>query len=143
MNGVEAPPPVGAGWVFCDKDANRAEEVARKYIGAYWQSALKHYNFGGEHFAKTKGYEFYGKMADALNDGVDGITDFFLNLQVWGTPDQCFEKVMDIRSKVGCDSFTGVFSYGGMPYEESEKSMRLFAAEVAPRLQQLGEKAVA
>jgi len=143
VNGVDAPSPVGAGWVFCDKDASRAEEVARKYIGAYWQSALKHYNFGGEHFAKTKGYEFYGKMAEALSDGVDGITDFFLNLQVWGTPDQCFEKVMDIRSKVGCDSFTGVFSYGGMPYEESEKSMRLFAADVAPRLQQLGEKAVA
>ena len=144
VNGTEAPPPVGAGWVFCDRDAGRAEEMARRYIGAYWQSALKHYEFGGDHFAKTKGYEFYGKMAESLGGaGVDGITDFFLNLQVWGTPDQCFEKVLDIRSKVGCDSFTGVFSYGGMPYEESERSMRLFASEVAPQLQRLGEKAVA
>ena len=144
VNGTEAPPPVGAGWVFCDKDAGRAEEMARRYIGAYWQSALKHYEFGGDHFAKTKGYEFYGKMAESLGGvGVDCITDFFLNLQVWGTPDQCMEKVLDIRSKVGCDSFTGVFSYGGMPYEESEQSMRLFASEVAPQLQRLGEKAVA
>ena len=144
VNGTEAPPPVGAGWVFCDKDAGRAEEMARRYIGAYWQSALKHYEFGGDHFAKTKGYEFYGKMAENLGGAdVDGVTDFFLNLQVWGTPDQCFKKVLDIRSKVGCDSFTGVFSYGGMPYEESEQSMRLFASEVAPQLQRLGEKAVA
>ena len=144
VNGTEAPPPVGAGWVFCDADAGRAEEMACTYIGAYWRSALKHYNFGGEHFAKTKGYEFYGKMADALSsNGVDGITDFFLNLQVWGTPEQCFEKILDIREKIGCDSYTGVFSYGGMPYEESERSMRLFAEEVAPQLQRLGERAVA
>ena len=86
---------------------------------------------------------FYGKMSEALSDGVDGITDFFLNLQVWGTPERCFDKVIDIRSKIGCDSFTGVFSYGGMPYEESEQSMRLFASEVVPQLQGLGAKAVA
>ncbi len=58
-------------------------------------------------------------------------------------PEQCFEKIMDIRSRVGCDVFTGVFSYGGVPYEESERSLRLFASEVLPRLQQLGERAVA
>ena len=116
--------------------------MARRYIGAYWQSAMKHYNFGGDHFAKTKGYEYYGKMSEAMGS-VEGVTDFFLNLQVWGTPAQCFEKVLEIRSKIGCDAFTGVFSYGGMPYEGSEQSMRLFAAEVMPRLQQLDQKAVA
>ena len=142
VNGAEAPAPIAGGWVFCDKDAGRAEEMARRYIGAYWQSAMKHYNFGGGHFAKTKGYEFYGKMSEAMGS-VEGVTDFFLNLQVWGTPDQCFERVLEIRSKIGCDAFTGVFSYGGMPYEDSEQSMRLFAAEVMPRMQQLGQKAVA
>ena len=81
-------------------------------------------------------------MAEAMGS-VEGVTEFFLNLQVWGTPEQCFDKVLEIRSKIGCDAFTGVFSYGAMPYEDSERSLRLFAAEVMPRLQQLGHKAVA
>jgi alkanesulfonate monooxygenase SsuD/methylene tetrahydromethanopterin reductase-like flavin-dependent oxidoreductase (luciferase family) len=136
--GVEAPPTVAAGWVFCDKDKKRAEEMARKYIGGYWESAMKHYNFGGEHFGKTKGYEYYGKMTEQVkNAGVEATTDFFLNLQVWGTPEQCFDKIMDIRSKVGCSDFTGVFCYGGMPFDEAERNIRLFASEVMPRLQSL------
>lgn len=138
MHGVPAPSPVAAGWVFCDKDASRAKDMAYKYIGAYWKSAMLHYNFGGEHFGKTKDYEFYAKMAEQLGKGgSEASTEFFLNLQVWGTPDQCFEKVMDIRSRVGCHAFTGVFSYGGMPYDESERSLRLFASDVMPRLQNL------
>jgi hypothetical protein len=69
--------------------------------------------------------------------GFEGSTDFFLNLQVWGTPDQCMEKVMTIRSKIGCNTFTGVFCYGGMPYDEAERNIRLFASDVMPRLQNL------
>lgn len=33
LNGREAPPPAVAGWVFCDADAGRAGERARRYIG--------------------------------------------------------------------------------------------------------------
>ena len=32
VNGAEAPAPIAGGWVFCDKDAGRAEEMARRYI---------------------------------------------------------------------------------------------------------------
>ena len=69
--------------------------------------------------------------------GFETTTDFFLNLQVWGTPEQCFEKIMDIRSKVGCSDFTGVFCYGGMPFDEAERNIRTFASDVMPRLQNL------
>jgi alkanesulfonate monooxygenase SsuD/methylene tetrahydromethanopterin reductase-like flavin-dependent oxidoreductase (luciferase family) len=144
IHGVDAPPTIAGGWVFCDRDEKRAREMARLYIGNYWKSAVKHYNFTGEHFAKTKGYEYYGKMAEQVSKaGIDGVTDFFLNLQVWGTPEQCVEKVYDIQSKVGCDAFTGVFCYGGMPYDEAERNIRLFASEVMPRLQQVDQRAVA
>ena len=77
-------------------------------------------------------------MSDMVHKyGVDGVTDFFLNLQVWGTPAQCVEKILDIRSRVGCETFVGVFSYAGMPYADAERSLRLFAAEVMPELQRL------
>jgi hypothetical protein len=30
----------------------------------------------------------------------------------------------------------GMFSYAGMPYEDAEQNLRLFASDVAPRLKQ-------
>jgi len=135
VNGADAPPPIAAGWVYCDADAGRAEERARRWINGYWESAMRHYEFGGEHFGKTKGYEYYAAIAQM--PPTPEMDDFFLNLQVWGTPEQCYEKVMTIRQKVGQEHFVGVYSYAGMPYDEAESSLRLFAREVVPELQRV------
>jgi alkanesulfonate monooxygenase SsuD/methylene tetrahydromethanopterin reductase-like flavin-dependent oxidoreductase (luciferase family) len=135
VNGAEPPAPVCAGWVFCDPDAGRAEEQARHFIGGYYRSVLEHYEFADAHLAHTKGYEYYGKMAEKIAVyGDERITDFFVDLQVWGTPEQCYEKVLAIRERMGNDTFVGVFSYAGMPFEEAERNQRLFAAEVLPEL---------
>src|SRR5881296_4033231 len=138
VNGVDAPPPVSAGWTFCDASAERAEQMARRYIGGYYQTVLDHYQFQGDHLARTKGYEYYGKMAEKIAQyGIDTVVDYFMNLQVWGTPEQCYEKILDIRGRVGNDTFVGVFSYAGMDYGEAERNMRLFARTVMPQLQKL------
>jgi alkanesulfonate monooxygenase SsuD/methylene tetrahydromethanopterin reductase-like flavin-dependent oxidoreductase (luciferase family) len=135
LNGGEAPPTIAAGWTFVDEDAGRAREMAERYIGGYWQTVLRHYELSGDHLGKTKGYEYYGKMSEMVNKyGPQGVTDFFLSLQVWGTPQQCIDKILDIRARVGCDTYVGVFSYAGMPYEEAERSQRLFARTVMPEL---------
>jgi alkanesulfonate monooxygenase SsuD/methylene tetrahydromethanopterin reductase-like flavin-dependent oxidoreductase (luciferase family) len=76
--------------------------------------------------------------------GKDASVDYFLNLQVWGTPEMCFDKINEIRKRVNADHFTGVFSYAGMPIEDAEKSLRLFASDVMPELKKLnGVKAEA
>ena len=138
INGAEAPAPVCAGWTFCDPSAERARDMARRYIGGYFKSVLDHYNFGSDHLATTKGYEYYGKMADKIHTyGADSVTDFFVDLQISGTPEQCYEQILDVRRRVGNEHFVGVFSYAGMPYDEAERNMRLFAKEVMPQLQKL------
>ena len=142
VNGVDAPPPVSAGWTFCDESAERAEEMARRYIGGYYQTVLDHYQFQGDHLARTKGYEYYGKMAEKIAQyGTDTVVDYFMNLQVWGTPAQCYDKILDIHARTGNTRFVGVFSYAGMPYADAERNMRLFAREVMPALQKLGADA--
>jgi alkanesulfonate monooxygenase SsuD/methylene tetrahydromethanopterin reductase-like flavin-dependent oxidoreductase (luciferase family) len=138
VNGTDAPAPICAGWTFCDESHDRAEAMARRYIGGYYQTVLDHYNFQGDHLAKTKGYEYYGKMAEKIATyGTDKVIDFFMNLQVWGTPEECFVKIVDVRRRVGNETFVGVFSYAGMPYDEAERNMRLFARDVMPALQRL------
>jgi alkanesulfonate monooxygenase SsuD/methylene tetrahydromethanopterin reductase-like flavin-dependent oxidoreductase (luciferase family) len=138
VNGAEPLPTTCAGWVFCDRDAARARELAVRYIGGYWNSVLRHYELAGDHLANTKGYEYYARMSEiARQSGTDALTEFFLNLQVWGTPEACIERIVDIRTRVGCDTFVACFSYAGMPLEEAERNMRLFAREVLPTLQRL------
>ena len=136
VNGVGAPPPISAGWTFCDPSADRAEAMARRYIGGYYQTVLDHYQFQGDHLAHTKGYEYYGKMAEKIHQyGTDTVIDYFMNLQVWGTPEQCYEKILDIHARTGNSHYVGVFGYAGMPFADAEQNMRLFAQEVMPALQ--------
>ncbi len=100
VNGKEAPPPISAGWVFSDEDKDRAAEMAVKYIGGYWESVLEHYQFAGDHLKTMKGYEYYGKFAETIQKyGPDSATEFFMNLQVWGTPEMCYERIVDISDR--------------------------------------------
>jgi len=138
VNAAEPPAPISAGWTFCDPSPARAREMARRYIGGYFETVLAHYHFEADHLAKTAGYEYYGKMADKIATyGTDKVIDFFVDLQVWGTPEQCYDKILDIRRRVGNEHYVGVFSFAGMPPDEAERNMRLFAAEVMPALARL------
>ena len=137
VNGTDAPPPICAGWTFCDENADRAQELAYKYIGGYWKTVVKHYELIGDHLTKMKGYESYAEhAADGVSapGGVDAMTEFFVNLQVWGTPEQCYEKILEVQKRTGAEAYTAVFSYAGMPYDIAEANMRLFATEVMPEL---------
>jgi alkanesulfonate monooxygenase SsuD/methylene tetrahydromethanopterin reductase-like flavin-dependent oxidoreductase (luciferase family) len=142
---AEAPAPINAGWVICDEDEGRAREMAVRHIGAYWHSVVRHYELQGTHLQTMKGYEAYAPMQQAINQpgGVDSMVEFFLGLQIWGTPQQCFEKVTACTDRCGADTFTGVFSYGDMPFDDAEKSMRLFAREVMPALKTYQRQRVA
>ena len=136
VNGTDAPPPIVAGWVVCDESADRAEEMARKYIAGYWQTVVRHYELIGDHLTTMKGYEAYKAMQEKTSapGGLDEMIEFFLDLQVWGTPDQCYEKIVNMQERTGAEAFTGVFSYAAMPYDIAEHSLRLFASDVMPLL---------
>src|SRR5262245_30637406 len=138
VNSTDAPPPISAGWIYCDEDADRARERARRWIGGYYDTVLDHYQFAGDHLARTKGYEYYGKMSEKIQQyGTDTVIYYFVNLQVFGTPEQCYEKILDIHARTGNSHYVGVFSYAGMPHDEAEANLRLFAREVMPELQKL------
>jgi alkanesulfonate monooxygenase SsuD/methylene tetrahydromethanopterin reductase-like flavin-dependent oxidoreductase (luciferase family) len=77
-------------------------------------------------------------MAEKIQQyGTDTVVDYFVNLQVWGTPEQCYEKILDIHARTGNSHYVGVFGYAGMPYDEAERNLRFFAKEVMPALQKL------
>jgi alkanesulfonate monooxygenase SsuD/methylene tetrahydromethanopterin reductase-like flavin-dependent oxidoreductase (luciferase family) len=137
--GEEPPPPMCAGWTFVDESADRAETIGRTYLGKYWDSVVRHYEFDRDHLMNTPVYEFHGEMYHRLStpEGRAKMEDFFVDLQVWGTPEQVYERIVTIQDNTHADSFMGVFSYGGMPASDASGSAELFAREVLPEVERL------
>jgi alkanesulfonate monooxygenase SsuD/methylene tetrahydromethanopterin reductase-like flavin-dependent oxidoreductase (luciferase family) len=135
-NGTTPPPkPIMAGFFVVDSDAGRARERAQRYIGRYYQTVMKHYEMTAGHFGGIKGYEFYSNVTKYINrHGADGAVDSFVNLMPWGTPDEVLKKLETIRGMIDMNGVLCHFSYAGMPWDEAEQNMRLFAAEVLPEL---------
>ena len=127
-----------AGWTFVDESADRAREMARKYIAGYFRSVLKHYEFASPHMKTTKGYEYYGKITDKIAEvGEEQFVEFFMSLQVYGTPQECLDRILSVRERLSSESFIGVFSYTGMPHDEAVRNVQLFVKEIMPELKAL------
>jgi alkanesulfonate monooxygenase SsuD/methylene tetrahydromethanopterin reductase-like flavin-dependent oxidoreductase (luciferase family) len=125
-------------WVYCAGTDAEAEAGARQYLAEYADSALRHYQLLGEHLQGLKGYEYYAQMAKvraaARSEGED-VASIYLQNNIWGSPKSCLEKLRALSDMMGADEFVAVFSYGAMPVEKAEASMRLFAREVLPATQ--------
>jgi len=69
-----------------------------------------------------------------MPEGVDTAGIYLAN-NIWGSPKTCLEKLKNVNDMMGADEFVAVFSYGSMPVQKAEKSMRLFAEKVLPATQ--------
>ena len=133
-------PPIILTNVSCAESRDEARERALKYLSRKWDSIDTHYHFSDGHLASVKGYEFYGKMAKTYAKMKDEsfrrqATDFYVKIQVVGTPDDCLQQLAELRRLTGLDHLVTEFGYGGMPHEDAELNMRLFADRVVPTLQ--------
>jgi alkanesulfonate monooxygenase SsuD/methylene tetrahydromethanopterin reductase-like flavin-dependent oxidoreductase (luciferase family) len=133
-------PPVILTNVSCAETRGEAQERAFKYLGAKWDSIDTHYNFADGHLANVKGYEAYGKVGKTYAKMKDEnfrqkATDFYVSIQITGTPDDCLQKIEDLHRLTGVGHLVTEFSFGGLPHAQAETSMRLFADRVLPTLQ--------
>ena len=133
-------PPVILTNVSCAESRDEAHERALQYLGAKWDSIDNHYNFSDGHLANVKGYESYGKTAKTYAKMKDPevrkkMTDFYVSIQIVGTPDDCMQQMGELQKLTGSDHMVCDFAYGGMPHHESELNMRLFAKDAMPTLQ--------
>jgi alkanesulfonate monooxygenase SsuD/methylene tetrahydromethanopterin reductase-like flavin-dependent oxidoreductase (luciferase family) len=138
--GHQPTPPVILTNVSCAPTRAEAQERAAQYLGAKWDSIDAHYNFSDGHLANVKGYESYGKMAKTyakLKDPVarSKMNDFYVSIQIVGTPDDCIQKLGELQRLTGTDHVVCDFSYGRMPPHQAELNMRIFAERVMPVLQ--------
>ena len=135
FHGTTAPPVMTVDLGCCDENKDRAAENSHKYVGRYFDSFAQHYEIFGEHLQNSKGYANYSGAGEALKTvGVEAMTQAFIDSNCWGTPQQILEKYEQRRAIIGDMQVAMTFSFSGMTYEEVEKSMTLYAKEVAPEL---------
>jgi alkanesulfonate monooxygenase SsuD/methylene tetrahydromethanopterin reductase-like flavin-dependent oxidoreductase (luciferase family) len=129
------PTPTITEFMFCDESADRAEEMAYRYIGGYYGTVLKHYEFAEAPHAGVTGYEFYTHITKYIErHGKAGAAEDFVKLMPYGTPAQVLEKIEVIKDKIGMAGFFPNFVYAGMNYAEGRRNMNLFADKVMPEL---------
>ncbi len=133
-------PPLILTNVSVAESRDEAVERGEQYLGAKWDSIDDHYKFSDGHLATVKGYESYGKMAKTYSKMKDPavrkkMTEFYVSIQIVGTPDDCIQQMAELQQLTGTDHMVCDFSYGGMPHEQGELNMRMFATEVMPVLQ--------
>ena len=136
--GQPAPPISLNVNVYCHEDADTARERARRYIGAFFASNVRHYEMAGDHFAQTAGYERYAELAQGLREvGLENAAAAFADAALAGTPAQIIEQIEGIGEVLGSFELIVLPSFGGMPYEQAERSLELFAADVMPAVRKL------
>jgi alkanesulfonate monooxygenase SsuD/methylene tetrahydromethanopterin reductase-like flavin-dependent oxidoreductase (luciferase family) len=133
-------PPIISTNVSVAESRAEAHERAVQYLARKFDSIDRHYKFSDGHLASVKGYEFYGGMAKTYSKMQDAgyrqkATEFYVKIQVVGTPDDCLQQIRELQRLTGLDHLVIEFGYGGMPHEEAQLNMRLFADRVMPVLQ--------
>jgi alkanesulfonate monooxygenase SsuD/methylene tetrahydromethanopterin reductase-like flavin-dependent oxidoreductase (luciferase family) len=133
-------PPIILMNISVAESRAEAQERAQTYLSRKWDSIDDHYHFSDGHLASVKGYEFYGNMAKTYSKLKDAsyrkkATEFYVKIQVVGTPDDCIQQLAELQRLTGLDHLVTEFGYGCMPHEEAELNMRLFAERVMPVLQ--------
>src|SRR6266404_918159 len=133
-------PPIILTNVSVAESRAEAHERAVKYLSRKFDSIDTHYRFSDGHLGSVKGYESYGATAKTYAKMKDAnfrqkAADFYVKIQVVGTPDECLQQLAELRRLTGLDHLVTEFAFGGMPHHEAELNMRLFADRVMPVLQ--------
>lgn len=136
--GREPLSPVLTDVTVIHEDEEEAKRLAYEHLGNHYVAVTDHYEFAGDHFKNIRGYEGYQVGADLIKSaGMEESQKTYIEAQNYGTPKQVIEKYRERRELVGDFNALLVFSYGGMPFDAAQHSLKLFADKVMPELRKM------
>ena len=135
LNGEEATKPILCVFVGVHRDPAEAQRIRDVHLQRYARSTVEHYEFGNVAFAEIEGYEYYAGLARNIEKhGLDAFNGFLADLQVWGTPDQVVERLLDYVGRTDAGAVLATLSFGAMTPGEAAANFDLYAREVLPAL---------
>ena len=125
--------------VSCFDTEEEAWETIRKHTIEAQISIARHYQWQQvDRLRQTKGYEQYAQFGELLNrKSSDEVGEHNARPQAWGTPEQVLAKLEHVQGMTSAEELILNFRFGAMPAATAERSMRLFAKEVLPKLQKM------
>ena len=116
------------------KDPAQVERMRDVYLQRWARSTVEHYEFDNVGFAEIEGYEYYAGLANNIaKHGIDKFNGFLADLQVWGTPEQVTEKLLDYVKRTDAGGLVVPLCFGGMPADEAQRELRALRRRGAPR----------
>jgi alkanesulfonate monooxygenase SsuD/methylene tetrahydromethanopterin reductase-like flavin-dependent oxidoreductase (luciferase family) len=140
--------PIFEAPMYCCESEQEAREGVEQYFAEYIDSVVRLYEIGTDRFATAKGYEEYHSKGSQYGDGTAAdarrmLTEKLMRDAIWGTPDQCAERIAAARHLIDPSELVVFLGLGSMTPAQSESAMRLFAEKVIPRFADLREPAAA
>ncbi len=131
-------------FMYCTETAAQKEK-SKDYINQANKEVFLHYGFGDpKNFVGVKGYEAYAAgdanataATDRRADQVGSANTYDEGNLLIGTPDEIIEKIMTGQNLCSFDEIAIHTTFGGLPFDEAERSTRLFAKEVLPVIHKL------
>jgi alkanesulfonate monooxygenase SsuD/methylene tetrahydromethanopterin reductase-like flavin-dependent oxidoreductase (luciferase family) len=133
-NGRKPPPFIISDFVLVHEDKAEVARRTDKYFARMFETVANHYEFMSDHFKNLPSYstyEYMGRAAEAAG-GADKAYRDYIGGNMIGTPEQLVEHHKERLSMVGDYECLANFSFGGLPYEDVYKQMKLFADKVMP-----------
>jgi alkanesulfonate monooxygenase SsuD/methylene tetrahydromethanopterin reductase-like flavin-dependent oxidoreductase (luciferase family) len=134
--------------MYCCESEQEAREGVEQFFREYVDSVIRLYEIGTDQFAHTKGYEEYQKKGSDYGDGtaqdaLETLTTKLLNDGIWGTPQQCVERIIEHHEEVNPSEIIVLLGTGTMTGAQAEKAMLLYGEKVLPRVAHLRPELVA
>jgi len=117
--------------VFCHEDQEYAHEYATKYWRIMSGQTIWHY----DHLGRPDW------LSDTPAEEREALIDKAYEEQsaagIFGTPEYVIEKIREVQAAGNIAQLITLHSFGDMPRGDVERSMRLFAKEVLPVIQEI------
>ena len=124
------------------------DEIARKEAGEHIESLFNKFIKSPAQYKLPPGYSSMGSYK-AVMEGKYKVREQYLSVDklidesmfICGSPDTVVEKMTRFQAEMGFGNIAPMLQFGTLPHDLTEKNLRLFAAEVMPKLRPLAEPA--
>jgi alkanesulfonate monooxygenase SsuD/methylene tetrahydromethanopterin reductase-like flavin-dependent oxidoreductase (luciferase family) len=123
-------------WLSCFESEQEARDRLEQAVSGLLFDLTNNYaQVIWDSFDREAGYDAFveAKAASATQQDLETV-DRFIEGQIYGTPDQCLERVRALQEATGAKNISFQVQYGDISFAEAEERITFFAREALDKL---------
>jgi alkanesulfonate monooxygenase SsuD/methylene tetrahydromethanopterin reductase-like flavin-dependent oxidoreductase (luciferase family) len=122
-------------YTHCAETDEEAAEITEYYMAQFQYILETHYEFERGHEEENSAAGAETSAAYGLAN-VEKLAKYPVEHQLVGSPETIIERVKEYQAELGIDYIVCNIAFGGMPFETTMKSLKLFGERVIPAFAQ-------